>query len=111
GGTSGIGEATSRRFIDEGARVIAFAYRSEEVSGAAQRIPGLIAAIRMDVADPEQVEGSFVEADGRFQRACGSPGVDVLINNAGMSIRHPFLEIEPADWRRVVDVNLAGVFH
>jgi len=37
--------------------------------------------------------------------------VDVLIANAGISIRKPFLEIDGADWQRVLDVNLTGVFH
>jgi NAD(P)-dependent dehydrogenase (short-subunit alcohol dehydrogenase family) len=36
--------------------------------------------------------------------------VDILINNAGMSIRHSFLEIDPSDWQRVIDVNLSGMF-
>jgi NAD(P)-dependent dehydrogenase (short-subunit alcohol dehydrogenase family) len=100
GGTSGIGEATSRRFLAEGARVTALAVGEEEVSTAAERIPGL-QAIRCDVADRAQVEAAFATIGG----------VDVLVANAGISIRKPFLEIEPADWQRVLDVNLTGVFH
>jgi len=38
-------------------------------------------------------------------------GVDILINNAGISIRHPFTEITPEDWERVLAVNLTGVFY
>ena len=38
-------------------------------------------------------------------------GVDVLVANAGISVRRPFLEIREEDWRRVLDVNLTGVFH
>jgi NAD(P)-dependent dehydrogenase (short-subunit alcohol dehydrogenase family) len=100
GGTSGIGEATSRRFLAEGASVLALALGEEEVATAAARIPG-IRAIRCDVADRAQVEAAFAEIDG----------IDVLIANAGISIRKPFLEIEAADWQRVLDVNLTGVFH
>jgi NAD(P)-dependent dehydrogenase (short-subunit alcohol dehydrogenase family) len=37
-------------------------------------------------------------------------GLDILINNAGISIRHPFLEITPEEWRRIIDVNLNGIF-
>jgi NAD(P)-dependent dehydrogenase (short-subunit alcohol dehydrogenase family) len=51
-----------------------------------------------------QVERAF----GRVDELLG--GVDVLIANAGISIRQPFLEISEADWRRVLDVNLTGVF-
>jgi NAD(P)-dependent dehydrogenase (short-subunit alcohol dehydrogenase family) len=105
GGTSGIGEATSRRFLDEGARVVALAVGEDEVATAQGRIPGLTAAIRCDVADEAQVADAF----GRVEELLG--GVDVLVANAGISIRKPFLEIEAADWRRVLDVNLTGVFH
>lgn len=105
GGTSGIGEATSRRFVEEGARVVAVALGKEEVATAGERIPGLVRALRADVAEPEEVARAFAEAD----EALG--GVDVLIANAGISMRRPFLEIEPDDWRRVLAVNLDGVFH
>jgi NAD(P)-dependent dehydrogenase (short-subunit alcohol dehydrogenase family) len=104
GGTSGIGEATSRRFLEEGARVVALAYGEEEVATAPERIPG-VEAIRVDVADHEAVGTAFEQVDELLG------GVDVLIANAGISIRKPFLEIEEADWRRVLDVNLTGVFH
>src|SRR3954466_394443 len=104
GGTSGIGEATSRRFLDEGARVVALAVGEDEVATAAARIPG-IEALRCDVADAAAVEDAFARADELLG------GVDVLVANAGISIRKPFLEIEEADWRRVLDVNLTGVFH
>jgi meso-butanediol dehydrogenase / (S,S)-butanediol dehydrogenase / diacetyl reductase len=105
GGTSGIGEATSRRFLDEGAQVVALAVGEDEVSTAAQRLPGLAAAVRCDVADEAQVANAFAGVDELLG------GVDVLVANAGISIRKPFLEIEEADWRRVLDVNLTGVFH
>jgi len=103
GGTSGIGEATSRRFLDEGARVVALAVGEDEVATAAERIPGLH-AIRCDVADAGDVGRAFGEADTVLG------GVDVLIANAGISVRKPFLEIDEADWQRVLDVNLSGVF-
>jgi meso-butanediol dehydrogenase / (S,S)-butanediol dehydrogenase / diacetyl reductase len=104
GGTSGIGEATSRRFLAEGARVVALAVGEDEVATAGERVPGL-AAIRCDVADAGAVAEAFAQVDERLG------GIDVLVANAGISIRKPFLEIEEADWRRVLDVNLTGVFH
>ena len=104
GGTSGIGEATSRRFLDEGARVVALAIGEDEVATAPERIPGAT-ALRCDVASADEV----AEAFGRVDELLG--GVDVLVANAGISIRKPFLEIDEADWRRVLDVNLTGVFH
>jgi meso-butanediol dehydrogenase/(S,S)-butanediol dehydrogenase/diacetyl reductase len=105
GGTSGIGEATSRRFLDEGAHVVAIAFGEEEVATAPERLPGLAAALRCDVADDSEVVAAFAKVDELLG------GVDVLVANAGISVRKPFLEIEEADWRRVLDVNLTGVFH
>jgi NAD(P)-dependent dehydrogenase (short-subunit alcohol dehydrogenase family) len=93
GGTSGIGAATVRRFRDEGARVVAIADRDADDAG-----------LLCDVADAAAVERSFARVDELLG------GVDVLVANAGISIRKPFLEIEEADWRRVLDVNLTGVF-
>jgi NAD(P)-dependent dehydrogenase (short-subunit alcohol dehydrogenase family) len=94
GGTSGIGAATVQRFRDEGAHVAAVADRDVED-------PGLLC----DVADAEEVARAFARVDELLG------GIDVLVANAGISVRKPFLEIEEADWRRVLDVNLTGVFH
>lgn len=105
GGTSGIGEATSRRFLAEGGRVVALAVGEREIETAHERIGGLEAALLCDVADELQVERAF----GRVDDLLG--GIDVLVANAGISVRRPFLEIREEDWRRVLDVNLTGVFH
>ncbi|HET8893842.1 MAG TPA: SDR family NAD(P)-dependent oxidoreductase [Gaiellaceae bacterium] len=88
GGTSGIGEATCRRFREEGAHVTSIAIDAAEGN------------ITCDVADAAQVERAFEQIGD----------VDVLVANAGISIRAPFLEIREQDWRRVLDVNLTGVF-
>ena len=89
GGSSGIGEAAVRRFRDEGADVVSVALDGE---------------IECDVADAAQVERAFARVDGLLG------GVDVLVANAGISVRRPFLEIREEEWRRVLDVNLTGVF-
>src|SRR5262249_60099534 len=82
---------------------VALAVGEEEVATAAERVPGL-EAFRCDVADADAVADAFARAD----EVLG--GVDVLVANAGISVRKPFLEIDEADWRRVLDVNLTGVF-
>jgi NAD(P)-dependent dehydrogenase (short-subunit alcohol dehydrogenase family) len=94
GGTSGIGAATIERFRAEGAQAIAIADRDVDDP-----------ALLCDVADADSVERAFTRADELLG------GVDVLVANAGISIRAPFLEIEAADWQRVLDVNLTGVFY
>jgi len=68
-------------------------------------LPGLGEAIIVDVTDLMQVEAAFAEAIRLMD------GVDVLINNAGISIRHKFLDITPEEWDRVIAVNLTGVFY
>jgi NAD(P)-dependent dehydrogenase (short-subunit alcohol dehydrogenase family) len=93
GGTSGIGAATVERFRSEGSHVAAIADRDVEDP-----------ALLCDVADAESVASAFARVDELLG------GVDVLVANAGISVRKPFLEIEEADWRRVLDVNLTGVF-
>ncbi len=104
GGTSGIGAATSRRFIREGARVVAIAIGGEEIARAPSDVPGLAAAFRADVSDAAQVAAAFDHAEN----ALG--GLDVLIDNAGISIRHAFLDITLEEWQRVLAVNLTGMF-
>src|ERR671939_859103 len=95
GGTSGIGAATARRFVAEGARV---------VSVALDDVDGLAGAVVADVADPAAVAEAFVRVDELLG------GLDVLVANAGISRRHRFVDARPEDWRRVLAVNLDGVF-
>jgi meso-butanediol dehydrogenase / (S,S)-butanediol dehydrogenase / diacetyl reductase len=96
GGTSGIGAATARRFVEEGARVVSIALDDA--------VEGLAGALVADVADPAAVEEAFVRVD----QVLG--GLDVLVANAGVSRRHRFVDARPEDWRRVLAVNLDGVF-
>jgi meso-butanediol dehydrogenase / (S,S)-butanediol dehydrogenase / diacetyl reductase len=72
----------------------------------ARRSPANLAgAIQADVTDLKQVQAAFAEA----MTLMG--GVDVLVNNAGISIRHNFLDITPEEWDKVIAVNLTGVFY
>lgn len=96
GGTSGIGAATARRFVAEGARVVSIALDDA--------VDGLAGALVADVADPAAVADAFVKVD----RLLGA--LDVLVANAGISRRHRFVDARPEDWRRVLAVNLDGVF-
>lgn len=109
GGTSGIGEAVSRRLIADGAQVVAMAVGEEEIETAHERMPGLVGAIRVDVADPGAVGEAFADADRMLAKAGTTLGI--LVANAGISIRHRFVDITPDEWRRVMAVNLDGVFY
>jgi NAD(P)-dependent dehydrogenase (short-subunit alcohol dehydrogenase family) len=105
GGASGIGQATAARFLEEGCMVCVLDRSAEARERVLRELPGLSMAIDADVSDRSQVESAFDEAI-----ACmGS--VDVVINNAGISIRHDFLDITAEEWAQVIAVNLTGVFH
>jgi len=104
GGARGIGEATAARFLEEGAQVVILDKDGEECSRLAQERPKLKGTIVADVSDPNSVAQAFDKMDEMLD------GLDVLINNAGISIRHPFLDISAKDWLEVMEVNLNGVF-
>jgi len=105
GGASGIGAATAARFLEEGSAVVVLDRDAKGRKQIQEQLPKLAGTVDADVSNLKQVEAAFSEA----VRLMG--GVDVLINNAGISIRHNFLDITPADWDRIIAVNLTGVFY
>jgi meso-butanediol dehydrogenase / (S,S)-butanediol dehydrogenase / diacetyl reductase len=104
GGASGIGAAIARRFVDDGAQVAVLDRDQQAMNDLDRAIPGVVLPLRGDVTDVASVEHAFAELD----RAWG--GLDVVFNNAGISIRAPFLDTTLSDWERVIAVNLTGVF-
>ncbi|TDT89543.1 NAD(P)-dependent dehydrogenase (short-subunit alcohol dehydrogenase family) [Azorhizobium sp. AG788] len=109
GGASGIGRAISRLFAAHGARVIVADVTQTVIEGGMPTVE-LIAAEGgqalfqgCDVSDGTQVDALVARAVAEFG------ALDVMVNNA--CIRHPraLLELDVADWKRVLDVNLTGV--
>lgn len=105
GGASGIGAATASRFLEEGARVCVLDRDAKARVAILQQLPALSGALAADVSDMRKVQAAFAEAVHLMG------GVDVLVNNAGISIRHNFVDITPEEWDRVMAVNLTGVFY
>lgn len=105
GGAGGIGTATALRFLEEGAQVFVLDRDEKALRRLQAQAPGIGALIPANVADPNDVARAFRNL------AAVAGGLDVLINNAGISLRHPFFEITPQEWRSVMDVNLNGVFY
>jgi len=104
GGAGGIGTATAKRFLEEGSRVVVLDCSDEALKRIKNEFPSLSGVINADVSNPDSVERAFKELDKLFG------GLDVLINNAGISLRQSFMEITPQDWRKVIEVNLNGMF-
>jgi meso-butanediol dehydrogenase/(S,S)-butanediol dehydrogenase/diacetyl reductase len=105
GGASGIGKATAIRFLEEGSQVIVLDRDEAGCRQVQQELPELTGAIIADVSQAEAVERAFAALDDLCQ------GLDILINNAGISIRHNFVDITPQEWAQVINVNLNGVFY
>lgn len=108
GGASprGIGLATAKLFSEHGAKVAILDLDEASSSTAAASIGGNgHIGISCDVSD----RAACTKAAGRVIAGFGH--VDILINNAGITEPLRFLDIEPRNWKRVIDVNLAGVFN
>jgi NAD(P)-dependent dehydrogenase (short-subunit alcohol dehydrogenase family) len=105
GGASGIGAATAARFLEEGSAVCVLDRDAKGRERIQHELPDLAETLDADVSNLKQVEAAVEDA----ARIMG--GLDVVINNAGISIRHNFLEITPEEWAKVMAVNLTGVFY
>jgi NAD(P)-dependent dehydrogenase (short-subunit alcohol dehydrogenase family) len=104
GGSTGIGAAIAERFLKDGAKVSVWC-RNEKNGGAiAAQLPRLASVELVDVADASAVDKAFIGS----LKALG--GIDTLICNAGISIRHDFLETSREEFERVLRVNLFGSF-
>ncbi len=104
GGCSGLGLATARKFVAEGAKVVIGDIDDIRGPGIAQELSG--SYLRTDVTDPDQVDALFALAKNTY----GS--VDVAFNNAGISPPEDdsILTTDLAAWRKVQEVNLTSVY-
>ncbi|PYX79951.1 MAG: oxidoreductase [Acidobacteria bacterium] len=105
GGASGIGAATAARFLQEGSAVCVLDRDAKGRQRIQQALPDLAGTVDADVSDLAQVQAAVENAAGIMG------GLEVVINNAGISIRHPFLDITAEEWDKVIAVNLTGVFY
>ena len=104
GAGSGIGQATARAFLAAGWQVGLIGRRAGALQQtAADHAQALV--LVCDVTDPAQVDAGFAKAVARFGR------LDVLFNNAGLSVRNaPIDEIPVADWLATANTNITGMF-
>ena len=104
GGARGIGYGTARLFVAAGAKVVLLDVDKDAAAKAAAQLGQQASHAQLDVSSEAEVIRAFdaiVSDHGRL---------DILVNNAGMAVRRPTTELSLADWQRVVDVNMTGVF-
>ncbi|GIN57976.1 putative oxidoreductase YuxG [Lederbergia ruris] len=109
GGAGGIGSATCRRFVSEGAHVVIADLNLEGAEKVASEIneqygEGRAIAVKMDVTSEEQVQAAFEQA------ALTYGGVDIIVNNAGLATSSPFDETSLKEWNLNMDVLGKGYF-
>ncbi|MFJ2720293.1 bifunctional aldolase/short-chain dehydrogenase [Streptomyces sp. NPDC087437] len=106
GAGSGIGRAIARRLVDEGACVVVADLNARNAAAVAEELggPDKAVAVTVDVTDEEQIAGAFEAA----LRAFG--GVDLVVNNAGISVSKPLLETSAEDWDLQHDIMARGSF-
>jgi glucose 1-dehydrogenase len=106
GAARGIGGAIARRFLADGARVIAADIDEDAGSTALEELGeiGAVRFVRCDVGSREDVENLVAAATSAFGE------IDVLVNNAAILVAADFLDLAEADFDRVLRVNLKGAF-
>lgn len=101
GGGSGIGAGIARVLSAAGARVAVADLNEDAAAAVAADLPGL--GVHLDVTDRANTDAAVSRVEAELGQ------VDVLVNNAGISIVAPFLDITDPDWDRLLNVNLRGV--
>lgn len=108
GGGGGIGGATCLRFAQEGARVAVFDLNlaaAEQVASQIRADGGVAQAVHCDITDRSSVDAAVAATE----RQLGV--IEVLVNNAGWDVFKPFTKTEPAQWDKLIAINLVGALH
>lgn len=106
GGASGIGEASVRAFVEEGAKVVIadFAERGQEVSDELNSAGYDTLFVKTDVSSEEQTKNMIDTTVEKFGR------LDIMYANAGIAKDAPATELSYEQWKQTIDINLSGVF-
>ncbi len=106
GATAGFGEATTRRFVREGHRVIGTGRRQERLEILGRELGERFHGVRLDVRDNDAIKAAVAGLPGDFA------SVDVLVNNAGLALGlEPAQEAHMDDWETMVDTNIKGMIY
>jgi NAD(P)-dependent dehydrogenase (short-subunit alcohol dehydrogenase family) len=108
GASRGIGLATALRFAEQGCQIVAAARQEADLTAACRQIEAAGAKVHsvvVDVGQPDAARRLIDAAQQRFGR------IDVLVNNAGRAPLAPLGKFDPAEFDRVLAVNVAAIFH
>lgn len=108
GAGRGIGEVTARKFMQEGAKVVVASITQAEVDSVVDVLKaegGEVIGVVVDVTKREQVDKMINETIEKFGK------LDIIVNNAGITADNTLLKMTEAEWDRVIDVNLKGVYN
>ncbi|MGF6778670.1 SDR family NAD(P)-dependent oxidoreductase [Paraburkholderia sp. GAS334] len=110
GGASGIGRAMAHGFARHGARLMLLDLDATGLAATKAELQAAYPSVEVEVVtasitDPAAVEQACADTEARFGR------IDILLNNAGISMNKPSLELTPDEWRRAIDIDLSGVFY
>jgi gluconate 5-dehydrogenase len=107
GSSRGLGRAMAEGLAAAGAGIVLNGSDEERLTNAVAEMSSagyVVRAARFDVTDEEAILEAFDALDRQ------GVAIDILVNNAGIQFRRPMLDLETADWRRVVDTNLTSAF-
>ena len=106
GAGSGMGAATAKRFVDEGATVVLVGRTKDKLDAVAKDLPAEQVHVRpTDVADADAVNALVEEVVA----TCGR--LDILVNNAGTATQSRITDTDDDTWRKIMSINVDGVFH
>ncbi|GAA4869029.1 SDR family NAD(P)-dependent oxidoreductase [Actinomycetospora straminea] len=105
GAGQGIGRGIAEKLASEGATVVVTDINEATAKETADALGGVAVGLHTDVTSRESVDAMVAQAHQRFGR------IDVLVNNAGWDKAGPFVDSDPADWDRAIQINLYGVLN
>ena len=108
GGGGGIGTAVCTSFAEEGAKVAVLDRNESAALSTAEAITnagGTAIAIGCDITERSSVDAGIARVNSELGT------IDTLVNNAGWDLFVPFVETQPEDWSRLIDINLIGALH
>ena len=104
GATGGIGNALVKKFLSLGGTVLATGTNTEKLDSLKKEFPN-ISVLKFDISDHSKIEDFIENVSSQLV------GLDVLVNNAGITMDNLSLRMKDEEWKKVIDVNLSSTFY